>query len=109
MEGHTCIRCKSPLGPNDQALTIYQFTQTVGVRPKQKSSSRSMKFCPHCSISLALGPPPEGALNLAAYEQIRELLGSCDREAQSAWRRMSNPQLTEGEVLPPLKTLRAVS
>jgi len=61
------------------------FAQTVGIRPRQKSAARRICFCPQCSVSLAMGPAPEGALNIAAWEMIRELVGSDPALNQAAW------------------------
>jgi hypothetical protein len=48
------------------------FAQTVGVKPRQKSGAQRICFCPQCAVSLAMGMPPEGALNLAAWDMIRD-------------------------------------
>jgi hypothetical protein len=61
------------------------FAQTVGIRPRQKSGARRICFCPQCSVSLAMGPPPEGALNMAAWKMIRDLVGSDPALNQAAW------------------------
>ena len=61
------------------------FAQTVGIRPRQKSSAQRICFCPQCSVSLAMGPPPEGALNIAAWNMIRDLVGSDPALNQAAW------------------------
>ena len=61
------------------------FAQTVGVRPRQKSTSQRICFCPQCSVSLAMGPAPEGALNLAAWQMIRDLVGSDPALTEAAW------------------------
>ena len=61
------------------------FAQTVGVRPRQKSSAQRICFCPQCSVSLAMGPPPEGALNVAAWQMIRELVGAHPALTDAAW------------------------
>ena len=66
-------------------MAIYMFAQTVGVRPRQKSTVRRICFCPQCSVSLAMGPPPEGALNMAAWKMIRDLVGSDPALNQAAW------------------------
>lgn len=36
-----------------------------------------------------MGPPPEGALNLAAWEMIRDLVGSDPALNQAAWENLS--------------------
>ena len=66
-------------------MAIYMFAQTVGIRPRQKSTSQRICFCPQCSVSLAMGPPPDGALNIAAWQMIRDLVGSDPALNQAAW------------------------
>ena len=61
------------------------FTQTVGIRPRQKSTAKRICFCPQCAVSLAMGPPPEGALNLAAWSMIRELVSADPALNEAAW------------------------
>jgi hypothetical protein len=65
------------------------FSQTVGIKPRQKSSAQRICFCPQCSVSLAMGPPPEGALNLAAWQMIRDLVGSDPTLTEAAWEGLS--------------------
>lgn len=66
-------------------MAVYLFAQTVGVRPRQKASSQRICFCPQCSVSLAMGPPPEGALNVAAWQMIRDLVSSDPTLNEAAW------------------------
>jgi hypothetical protein len=61
------------------------FAQTVGIKPRQKSAAQRMSFCPQCSVSLAMGLPPEGALNIAAWDMIRALVGSDPALNEAAW------------------------
>ncbi|MGA7398716.1 MAG: hypothetical protein WBW38_01760, partial [Candidatus Sulfotelmatobacter sp.] len=68
---------------------VYLFAQTVGIKPRQKSAAQRICFCPQCSVSLAMGPPPEGALNMAAYDMIRELVASDPALNQAAWESLS--------------------
>jgi hypothetical protein len=65
------------------------FAQTVGIKPRQKSSAHRISFCPQCSVSLAMGPPPEGALNMAAWEMIRDLVGSDPALNEAAWQTLN--------------------
>jgi hypothetical protein len=44
-----------------------------------------MCFCAQCCVSLAMGPPPEGALNIAAWQMIRELVGADPALNEAAW------------------------
>jgi hypothetical protein len=61
------------------------FAQTVGVKPRQKSSANRICFCPQCAVSLAMGPPPEGALNMVAWEMIRDIVSAEPSLNQAAW------------------------
>jgi hypothetical protein len=84
------------------------FAQTVGVRPRQKSSAQRICFCPQCSVSLAMGPPPEGSLNLAAWHMIRDIVGADPALTEAAWENLHgvgegllSATGTEGGSLPP--------
>lgn len=70
-------------------MAVYMFAQTVGISPRQKSASQRICFCAQCSVSLAMGPPPEGALNIAAWKMIRDLVGSDPALNQAAWETLS--------------------
>jgi hypothetical protein len=60
----------------------------VGIKPRQKSSASRICFCPQCAVSLAMGPPPDGALNLAAWQMIRDLVGGDPALTEAAWEGM---------------------
>jgi len=85
LENLYCLRCNRELEAGQKSVAVYMFAQTVGIRPRQKSTAQRICFCPQCSVSLAMGPPPEGALNLAAWKMIRELVGSDPALNQAAW------------------------
>ena len=80
-----CLRCNRALEPGQKSVAVYLFAQTVGVRPRQKSPAQRICFCPQCSVSLAMGPPPEGALNVAAWQMIRDLVGADPALTEAAW------------------------
>ncbi len=85
MENLYCLRCNRELEAGHKSVAVYMFAQTVGIRPRQKSAAQRICFCPQCSVSLAMGPPPEGALNVAAWNMIRDLVGSDPALNQAAW------------------------
>jgi hypothetical protein len=85
LENLYCLRCNRELESGNKSVAVYMFTQTVGIRPRQKSTAKRICFCPQCAVSLAMGPPPEGALNLAAWEMIRELVSSDPALNEAAW------------------------
>ncbi|HEY7099804.1 MAG TPA: hypothetical protein VH437_23980 [Terriglobales bacterium] len=80
-----CLRCNREIMQGQKSVAVYMFAQTVGVRPRQKSGARRVCFCPQCSVSLAMGPPPEGALNVAAWIMIREVVGADPALTEAAW------------------------
>jgi hypothetical protein len=69
----------------DKSVAVYMFAQTVGVRPRQKSTAKRICFCPQCAVSLAMGLPPDGALNMAAWEMIRDLVSGEPSLNEAAW------------------------
>ena len=85
MQSMFCLRCRRGIEPGDKSVAVYMFAQTVGVRPRQKSAANRISFCPQCAVSLAMGMPPEGALNMAAWEMIRELVSEEPSLNEAAW------------------------
>jgi len=85
LENLYCLRCNRELEVGHKSVAVYMFAQTVEIRPRQKSAAQRICFCPQCSVSLAMGTPPEGALNLAAWNMIRDLVCSDPALNQAAW------------------------
>jgi hypothetical protein len=85
LENLYCLRCNRELEAGHKSVGVFMFAQTVGIRPRQKSGARRICFCSPCSVSLAMGPPPEGALNLAAWQMIRDIVGADPALTEAAW------------------------
>ena len=85
MQSMFCLRCRRGIEPGDKSVAVYMFAQTVGVRPRQKSGANRICFCPQCAVSLAMGLPPEGALNMAAWDMIRDLVSAEPSLNEAAW------------------------
>ena len=85
MQTISCLRCRRDIEAGDKSVAVYMFAQTVGVRPRQKSGAQRICFCPQCAVSLAMGMPPEGALNMAAWDMIRDLVSSEPSLNEAAW------------------------
>lgn len=85
MEHLSCLRCNRELETGHKSVAVFMFAQTVGIRPRQKSAARRMCFCSPCSVSLAMGPTPDGSLNIAAWQMIRDLVGSDPALNLAAW------------------------
>ena len=80
-----CLRCRREIEVGHKSVAVYMFAQTVGVKPRQKSAAQRICFCPQCAVSLAMGMPPEGALNLAAWDMIRDLVSAEPSLNEAAW------------------------
>ncbi len=85
MQTIVCLRCRREIEAGHKSVAVYMFAQTVGVKPRQKSGAQRICFCPQCAVSLAMGMPPEGALNLAAWDMIRDLVSAEPSLNQAAW------------------------
>jgi hypothetical protein len=85
MQPMFCLRCRREIEAGDKSVAVYMFAQTVGIRPRQKSSAQRICFCPQCAVSLAMGLPPEGALNMAAWDMIRDLVSAEPALNEAAW------------------------
>lgn len=46
MQEIACVRCRREIEPGGKSVAVYMFAQTVGVRPRQKSSANRICFCP---------------------------------------------------------------
>ena len=109
LENLFCLRCNQELEPGHKSVAVYMFAQTVGVKPRQKSGARRICFCPQCSVSLAMGPAPEGALNVAAWQMIRDLVGAEPALAAAAWENLHGvvevlPATGTDGIAPPART-----
>lgn len=89
MENAHCLRCNRTIETGQKSVALYMFAQTVGIKPRQKSTAHRISFCPQCSVSLAMGPPPEGALNVAAWDMIRDLVAADPALNRAAWESLS--------------------
>jgi hypothetical protein len=85
MQSMMCLRCRREIETGQKSVAVYMFAQTVGVKPRQKSGAQRICFCPQCAVSLAMGMPPEGALNMAAWDMIRDLVSSEPSLNEAAW------------------------
>lgn len=113
-EGH-CISCQSKIGLGDSAVSIVLFCRTVGIAgERQTSKNERLYICSQCATRLAMGPKPtNGAINVAVYTIIRELVGKDPGVIKAAWEELNHtlsrtPErlLPQGEVLPPERAAR---
>ena len=110
-----CVRCRTQIAPDQPALGISIFAQTLGMGTKRKASkSERIYICPQCSVVTAMGDePPKGQpFNVAVYRVIRNMVGTDGAVVAKAWEELNQavitpPGLPTGEVLPPARSLKA--
>jgi hypothetical protein len=66
-----CLRCNREIEAGQKSCRLQ--LQTVGI--SNAKSSAQQFVCPPCSVSRD-GPPPEGALNVAAWRMLRDIVTS---------------------------------
>jgi hypothetical protein len=124
-----CRQCGAPILPViGRALVTYMFGQTLGIKPRRKSTALPIYTCHICSVVLAAKPSPEenDFYNITAYQILRNLFGMDRPEVQQAFSRFFEllieregqiceadvlgllPQ-PEPEILLPQRALKAVS
>lgn len=108
-----CIRCARRIEPQEPGLTIVILAYTLGMGKRKSSKSERIYLCPQCAVVTAMGDSPSKSqpINAAAYRQVRNLVGSQPDVVGKAYEELSQAiaagELTEGEVLPPSRTLKA--
>jgi|ERR1051326_2218599 hypothetical protein len=111
-----CIRCSGPIRPEEPGLALVLLAQTLGMGKRKSSKSERIYLCSQCAVVTAMGDSPSKSqpINAAAYRQIRGLVATQSDVVNEAWKELnrraiadSMPQLPEGEVLPPARSLKA--
>ena len=121
-----CRRCGAVIEVSDQALAIFMFCQTAGMKPRRKASAPVIYICPSCTMVLAIrpGPPEPDFFNFAAFQMIANLTGTQRPEVSAAFQEMFrliieregniaeaefSAALPAPEILPPARALKAAS
>ncbi len=87
--GH-CIKCSCKVETNESAVSILLFCRTVGVATRITSKTERLYLCTQCASQLAMGSrPSNGAINVAVYEIIRELVGKDPAVIKAAWEELN--------------------
>ena len=85
MENLYCLRCNRELEAGDKiGCGLYVRADGRDTTAPEIGGSADM-FLPSVLVSLAMGPPPEGALDIAAWNMIRDLVGSDPALNHAAW------------------------
>jgi hypothetical protein len=113
-------RCLREIQAYESAVEIRCFARTHGMGKRRTSKSESMFLCPQCStriVTVEKEPPRTAPFDVAIFHILLDLVGADPDVAHEAWKQLQErrnailypPALTEGEVLPPAKTLKAAS
>ena len=116
-KNEVCIRCGCQIEPQEPAVAISLFCQTLGMGKRKASKSERIYICPRCATVAAMGAePPKGQpINVAAFKIIRNLVGSDPAVVGKAWEELSQSiapgtdQLPAAEIIPPSRSLKAAS
>lgn len=112
-------KCLRDIAPQEKAVALTCFAQTLGMGKRRTSKSERLFLCPQCAYRVAgveKEPSRTAPFDLAIFKVLLDLVGSDSDIAQAGWeqlqqRRMAllytQPALPEGEILPPPRALRA--
>jgi hypothetical protein len=89
LENMFCLRCNRELGIAHKSVAIYFVCADCWNQAAQEILGPAYMFF-SAMFCFAMGPPPEGALNLAAWEMIRDLVGSDPALNQAAWENLTS-------------------
>lgn len=109
--------CLREIQPWESAVEIRCFARTHGMGKRRTSKSEQMFLCPQCAQRTVSGKEPSRAapFDVAIFRILLDLVGADPDVTQASWKQIAERRqeilypraLPEGEVLPPLKTLKA--
>jgi hypothetical protein len=113
-------RCLREIHPHEKAVALTCFAQTMGMGKRRSSKSERLYLCPQCAYRVAgveKEPTKAAPFDLAIFRVLLDLVGADPDVAQAGWEQLRErrqeillpPALTEGEILPPAKALKAAS
>jgi hypothetical protein len=112
-------RCLREIQPQEKAVALTCFAQTMGMGKRRSSKSERLYLCPQCAYRVAgveKEPTKAAPFDLAIFKVLLDLVGADPDVAQAGWEQLSErrkqvllPALTEGEIMPPPKALKAAS
>ena len=113
-------RCGREILPQEKAVALTVFSQTLGMGRRRSSKSERLFLCPQCAYRVAgveKEPSKAAPFDLAIFKVLLDLVGADSDVAQAGWeqlqrRRMEflydgQASLPRAEILPPPRTLRA--
>jgi len=112
-------KCLRTIQPTEKAVALTIFAQTLGMGKRRSSKSERLALCPQCAYRVAgveKEPSRTAPFDLAIFKVLLDLIGADGDVAQASWESLqrrrqeilyAQPALTEGEVLPPERRLKA--
>jgi hypothetical protein len=105
-------KCLREIQPQEKAVALTCFAQTMGMGKRRHSKSERLFLCPQCAYRVAgveKEPSRTAPFDLAIYRVLLDLVGAEPDVAQAGWEQLQTrrneilyrPELTEGEVLAP--------
>jgi hypothetical protein len=113
-------KCLREIEPSEKAVALTVFSQTLGMGKRRTSKSERLFLCPQCAYRVAAverEPSKTAPFDLAIFRVLLDLVGEEPDVAQAGWELLKRRReeilyglaLSEGEILPPAKALKAVS
>jgi hypothetical protein len=113
-------RCLREIHPQEKAVALTCFAQTLGMGKRRTSKSERLFLCPQCAYRVAgveKEPSKTAPFDLAIFKVLLDLVGADGDVAQASWEQLQKrrsevlypPALPEGEILPPAKRLKEAS
>ena len=113
-------RCLRDIRPEEKAVALTCFAQTMGMGKRRTSKSERLFLCPQCAYRVAgveKEPSKTAPFDLAIFKVLLDLVGADPDVAQAGWEQLQSkrqallyaPALTEGEVIPPARALKSAS
>lgn len=107
--------CLREIQPSESAVEIRCFARTLGMGKRRTSKSEQLFLCPQCANRTVSGKAPSKnePFNVAIFKIMLDLVGADPDIAHAAWKQLQQRRevelyaLTEGEILPPEKRLKA--
>lgn len=111
-------KCLREIHPQEKAVALTCFAQTLGMGKRRTSKSERLFLCPQCAYRVAAvekQPSPNAPFDLAIFRVLLDLVGADADVAQAGWELLRQrreellyqPALGEGEILPPEKRLKS--
>ena len=111
--------CRREILPNESAVAISCFAQTVGMGKQRTSKSQRYFLCPQCATRIASEKEPSknAPFDVAIFRILLDLVGAVPDVTAATFQQLQQRRaeilypaaLPQGEILPPAKALKAAS